>query len=64
MPKRELHVMVEDDGTTMRFKVATLVCIGGIDVPVIARQFDQLSLPNEAIEDWQRDTVTALLEEL
>lgn len=64
MPKRMLHIAVEDDGDSMDFRVSVLVEVGGIKVPVLVSQFDQLSLPKESIEQWQRDTVTALLEEL
>ncbi|HSR54338.1 MAG TPA: hypothetical protein VLV83_26220 [Acidobacteriota bacterium] len=64
MPKRTLHVMVIDDGETLDFHWAVVVKIGQEEVPTVAGQFQQLSLPKEDQKIWAKDTLVALIEHL
>jgi hypothetical protein len=57
-------VSVVDDGESVRLTMSRQERIGDVWVTTFGQSKDALSLPNDDIEQWQRDMAVWLLENL
>lgn len=62
MPKRRLHITVEDDGQHVLLSTKVLELIGGTYVEVDTFEDAILAFPEDDRKQWERDMLVALLE--
>lgn len=62
MPKRRLHITVEDDGQHVILSTKVLELIGATYVATQEWEDAILSFPEDDAAQWERDMLVALLE--